>query len=148
MDRILGDSTISVHVLYRIGIAIEGEALILREQPPGCAARLLVKSHRQVERLNQICKIDADAGRRLVAAERFTQAILAAPQFEQQRIVLVRAPGLSVSRGARSHNAERRPKQGGDKAQRWEVAPHDVSFRFSLSVSSAQRTTEVISAIS
>ncbi|GAA4763701.1 hypothetical protein GCM10023306_06440 [Novosphingobium ginsenosidimutans] len=79
--------------------------------------------------MDQVGKVDADAGWRLIAAQRLTEAVLAAAQFQQQRIVLVRAPRLGVGRTSRTNNAESRPDQGGQVAQLWAVARHDVSFR-------------------
>ena len=38
-----------VHDLYHIGVAVDREGLVLREEPAGCAARLLVEPDRQVE---------------------------------------------------------------------------------------------------
>ena len=49
-----------VHDLYRIFVAIEREGLVLAEQPASCAARLLVEADRQVERQDQVAKVDAN----------------------------------------------------------------------------------------
>lgn len=129
MDRILGNRMRAVHVLYRIGIAIEGETLILRKEPPGCAARLLVEPHRQIERQDQVGKVNADARRGLVTAKGFAQPVLAAAQFQQKRIVFAGMPGLRLGRNGRHRNAESRPKQGGQAAQRRAAVPHDVGVR-------------------
>ena len=98
MDRTGGDSVGSVHVLYCIGIAIDRQALVFGEQPASCAARLLVDPQRQIERLDQIDKIDTDTPGRLVAAQRVANLVLAGMEFEQQCVVFAGLPSLSPCR--------------------------------------------------
>ena len=73
----LSNPSIDVHGLYCICFTVEGETLILGEKPTGCAARLPVEPYRQVERLDQIGHIQTDAIRRLVAAQRIAQLVVA-----------------------------------------------------------------------
>jgi hypothetical protein len=101
-----------VHGLYRILLAIEDERLVLREQPPGCAARLLVEPHRQVERLDEVGEIHANAARGLIAAQGVADAVVAAAQGEQQRVVVV---GLPLGGRCRAHGGRR--KAGANQRQ-------------------------------
>jgi len=119
---------LNVHVLYRKCFTVQGEAFALLEKPAGCAARLTVKSHRQVHRLDEIRHVNADALRRLIAAQRVTQPVGARMQLEDQRVVLVRLPAALGPR-LRAHrrtNAKRRGTGHGDRSGQGEAADHDV----------------------
>ena len=126
VDRVGTDRPTSVHGLYRIRIAIDHQPLILCEDPASCAARLLVEPHRQIERLDQVGKIDADPARGLIAAQRFAQFVLAGMQLEQQRIIVIGGPAFGL--GRHRPNGKNRPDEGGKLAQGGGPAGHDVSF--------------------
>lgn len=113
---------VSVHGLYRILLAVKDKRLVLRKQPAGCAARLLVEPDRQIEGLDEIREVDADAAGCLVPAQGIADAVAAAAQGQQQRVVVV---GLPICRGG---GVRRRRKGGAGQRQRDEGgkqgAPH------------------------
>ncbi|MGN6498615.1 MAG: hypothetical protein ACTHKM_00530, partial [Tsuneonella sp.] len=93
--------------------------LVLRKQPAGCAARLLVETDRKVERLNDVGKIDAHAGVRLLAPDILREDVLAERHLQQQGVVFTWRPRASRGRpggerrGRRNDALRRRDDRGG-----------------------------------
>ena len=62
------------------------------ERPTGCAAQLLVETHRNVERHDDIGQIDTASAGHLIAAHTIAKPVLAEPYIEEKGVVRVGGP--------------------------------------------------------
>ena len=80
MDLPRSQFCLFVHLLYYITVTINGERLVLRKDPASCAARLLVKTERNIHRHDDIGKVNAHASIGLITSDPVSEAIIARAQ--------------------------------------------------------------------